>query len=279
MAGGVGSRLYPLSTPEHPKQFLDILDKGRTLIQMTYDRFRQAAPDAVFWVVTSVSYAHFVREQLPQIPSERVLLEPEARNTAPCIAYVSRKISMRYPDAVVVVTPSDAYVPDYPAFARTLKPALAFAAGCRSVICIGIRPTCPHTGYGYIYAPERDADIVRVNSFKEKPDLVTATRYLEDGGYLWNAGIFIWRINAIEAELAEHAPELEAVMDRLAPALYGPEENDALSRLFPLCEKISIDYAVLEKSSRVYVAPAGWEWSDLGSFEALEKVTGKSYVF
>jgi len=275
MAGGVGSRLYPLSTPEHPKQFLDILHTGRSLIQMTYERFLYVDPDAVFWVVTSASYAHFIREQLPQIPSGRVLLEPEPRNTAPCISYVSRKIALRYPGDVVVVTPSDAYVPDCDAFALTMKPALSFASGKKAIICIGIKPTSPHTGYGYIHAPAVDGTVVKVESFKEKPDQETAKSYLAQGGYYWNAGIFIWNVDTIESELSEHVAGLEAVMDRIAPSMYGAGEEAAIRSLFPQCEKISIDYAVLEKSSYVYVAPADWEWTDLGSFEAIEKVTGR----
>jgi len=279
MAGGVGSRLYPLSTPEHPKQFLDILGTGKTLIQMTYERFKHVDPNALFWVVTAADYAHFIEEQLPQIPPERILKEPEPRNTAPCISYVSRKIAGHYPEDVVVVTPSDAYVPDCNAFAATVRPVLTFARDRKAIVCIGIKPSFPHTGYGYINADEQDSPIAMVKSFKEKPDLATAQRYLEEGGYLWNAGIFIWNVSTIEAELAEFAPGLEAVMDEIAPSLYGPEESETVKRLFPQCEKVSIDYAVLEKSKNIYVAPSDWEWTDLGSFEAIEKVTGRKIKY
>lgn len=275
MAGGVGSRLYPLSTPEHPKQFIDLLGCGKTLIQLTYERFLQVDPDARFWVVTSARYVPFVREQLPLIPPEQILAEPEARNTAPCIAYACWKIRRRDPEANIVVTPADAYVPDLGAFAKTLQTALSFTAERRAIVCVGIEPDSPHTGYGYIHAPGAAEGVVKVASFKEKPSLDVAQRYLAEGGYFWNAGIFVWNAATIEAELRAHAPQICGVMDALAPALFTPAEETELARLFPTCEKISIDYAVMEKSADVYMIPGRWAWSDLGSFEAIEKVTGK----
>ena len=275
MAGGVGSRLYPLSTPEHPKQFIDLLGCGKTLIQLTYERFLQVDPDARFWVVTSARYVPFVREQLPLIPPEQILAEPEARNTAPCIAYACWKIRRRDPEANIVVTPADAYVPDLGAFAKTLQTALSFTAERRAIVCMGIEPDSPHTGYGYIHAPGAAEGVVKVASFKEKPSLDVAQRYLAEGGYFWNAGIFVWNAATIEAELRAHAPQICGVMDALAPALFTPAEETELARLFPTCEKISIDYAVMEKSADVYMIPGRWAWSDLGSFEAIEKVTGK----
>ena len=275
MAGGVGSRLYPLSTPEHPKQFIDLLCCGKTLIQLTYERFLQVDPDARFWVVTSARYVSFVREQLPLIPPEQILAEPEARNTAPCIAYACWKIRRKDPEANIVVTPADAYVPDLGAFAKTLQTALSFTAERRAIVCVGIEPDSPHTGYGYIHAPGAAEGVVKVASFKEKPSLDVAQRYLAEGGYFWNAGIFVWNAATIEAELRAHAPQICGVMDALAPALFTPAEETELARLFPTCEKISIDYAVMEKSADVYMIPGRWAWSDLGSFEAIEKVTGK----
>ena len=275
MAGGVGSRLYPVSTPEHPKQFLDLLGCGKTLIQLTYERFLHVDPQAQFWVVTSGRYTHFIREQLPDIPEEQILAEPEARNTAPCIAYACWKIRRKDPQANIVVTPADAYVPDCEAFAATMQQALDFTASRPAIVCVGIQPASPHTGYGYIHAPGASDGIVKVEAFKEKPALEVAERYLADGGYFWNAGIFVWNIETIEAELRTHAPQICGVMDELAPALYTPAEEAELARLFPTCEKISIDYAVMEKSAEVYMIPGRWAWSDLGSFEAIEKITGK----
>ena len=274
MAGGVGSRLFPLSTPERPKQFIDLLDCGKTLIQLTYERFLKVSPDARFWVVTSARYIHFVNEQLPDIPAEQILAEPEARNTAPCIAYACWKIRQKHPTANIVVTPSDAYVPDCDAFAVTMRTALSFTGTRHAIVCVGIKPTSPHTGYGYIHAGGGDG-VVKVSEFKEKPSAEVAERYLAEGGYYWNAGIFVWNVRTIEKELRTHAPQICAVMDELVPALYTPREEAALARLFPACEKISIDYAVMEKSPYVYMIPGHWDWSDLGSFEAIEKIRNK----
>ena len=276
MAGGVGSRLYPVSTPERPKQFIDLLGCGKTLIQLTYERFRETDAAAQFWVVTSARYIPFVREQLPGIPADQILAEPEARNTAPCIALACWKIRRKDPQANIVVTPADAYVPDCRAFAGTMRRALGFTDAREAIVCVGIAPDGPNTGYGYIHAPgAAEEEVTRVASFKEKPSLELAERYLAEGGYFWNAGIFAWNIDTIESELRRHAPQICGVMDELAPALYTPDEEAALARLFPRCEKISIDYAVMEKSDRVYMIPGRWAWSDLGSFEAIEKITGK----
>ncbi len=277
MAGGQGTRLFPLSTPEKPKQFLDLADRGRTLIQLTYDRFLQVDPQARFWVVTSSAYVPIVKEQLPDIPAEQILAEPEPRNTAPCIALACWKIKAKYPDANIVVSPSDAYVPDHKSFASTLAEALAFTASRRAIVTVGINPTEPNTGYGYIQqGPKAEGGIHKVIAFKEKPSLEVAQRYLAEGGYLWNAGIFVWNIDTIEAELRAHAPKIAGVMDAIAPDFYTSGEDGSLARLFPTCEKISIDYAVMEKSADVYTIGASWAWSDLGSFAAIEAVTGKT---
>ena len=275
MAGGVGSRLCPLSTPEHPKQFIDLLGCGKTLIRLTYERFLAIGGDLRFWVVTSACYTHFVRELVPEIPEDQILAEPAARNTAPCIAYACWKIKEKYPDANIVVTPADAYVPDVDAFAATMRTALDFTAGSDAIVCIGIAPDSPHTGYGYIHAPAEVGQVVKVTAFKEKPSLEVARGYIEEGGYWWNAGIFVWNVKTIEKELRAYAPQICGIMDSLAPSFYGEGESEALAELFPLCEKISIDYAVMEKSSRVYALAADWAWSDLGSFEAVNKITGK----
>lgn len=275
MAGGVGSRLFPVSTPEHPKQFIDLLGCGKTLIRLTYERFLSLGGDIRFWVVTSGAYTHFIHEQIPEIPDEQILAEPVARNTAPCIAYACWKIKEKYADANIVITPADAYVPDVDAFAKTMRTALDFTASRDAIVCIGIAPDSPHTGYGYIHAPAEVGTPVKVAEFKEKPSLEVARGYLADGGYWWNAGIFVWNIKTIEHELRTHAPQICSLMDSLAPSLYTPEEDEALSEIFPLCEKISIDYAVMEKSPDVYALAADWAWSDLGSFEAIEKITGR----
>ena len=270
MAGGVGSRLWPLSTPEVPKQFIDVLGVGRTLIQLTVDRFAPLCKPENFWVVTGEKYVDLVREQLPAIPQEQILAEPEARNTAPCIAYASWKIRQKDPEANIVVTPADAVVLKTDAFAETIAKALAFTEERDVIVTVGIAPTRPETGYGYIHADEAlHGQLVKVSEFREKPDLDTAIGYLEDGHYFWNAGIFVWNVNTIVSELRAYAPQIAGVMDQLAPSFFTDKESEELHRLFPTCEKISIDYAVMEKSPRIYVIAEDLAWSDLGSWGSV----------
>jgi len=270
MAGGIGSRLWPLSTPESPKQFIDILGVGRSLIQLTVDRFLPVCAPDRFWVVTSEKYVDIVREQLPAIPAEQILAEPEARNTAPCIAYASWKISQKYPDANIVVTPADALVLKTAEFADTIRKALAVTEKSNSIVTVGIAPTRPETGYGYIHAAEAvKGQVVKVSEFKEKPDFPTAESYLVDGHYFWNAGIFVWNVRTIVSELRAHAPQIAGVMDLLAPSFYTEGETPALKRLFPTCDKISVDYAVMEKSRNIYVVAEDLGWSDLGSWGSV----------
>jgi mannose-1-phosphate guanylyltransferase len=270
MAGGIGSRLWPASTPEMPKQFIDILGVGRTLIQLTVDRFLPVCRADRFWVVTSERYVETVRQQLPEIPVDQILAEPEPRNTAPCIAYACWKIARNHPDANIVVTPADALVLKTDAFAETIRKALAATEGTDAIVTVGIAPTRPETGYGYIHAAEAVRDrVVPVTEFKEKPDLPTAEKYLADGHYFWNAGIFVWNVATITAELRAHAPQIAGVMDELALSFYTADEPAALRRLFPTCEKISIDYAVMEKSAAIRVIAADLGWSDLGSWGSV----------
>ena len=270
MAGGIGSRLWPLSTPDVPKQFIDVLGVGRTLIQLTVDRFAPVCAPGNFWVVTGERYAHLVKEQLPIIPEEQILCEPEGRNTAPCIAYASWKIRQKDPEANIVVTPADALVMKTAEFAETIGKALAFTAERDAIVTVGITPTRPETGYGYIHAAEAlHGQLVKVSEFKEKPDLDTAIGYLEDGHYFWNAGIFVWNVNTIVQELRAYAPQIAAVMDALSPTFFTEKEQAELRRLFPTCEKISIDYAVMEKSPRIFVIAEDLAWSDLGSWGSI----------
>ena len=284
MAGGQGTRLYPLSTAEKPKQFLDLLGSGKTLIQMTYERFKAVDPDGYFWVVTSKDYIHWIKEQLPAIPDDQILAEPVPRNTAPCISYAIWKIKARFGQCNIVVSPSDAFVSRADLYAITIKRALDFTASDKPrIVCVGIKPSRPHTGYGYIKISSIDEmqktgsqeDIFKVSKFVEKPDLETAKSYLRAGNYLWNAGIFIWNSETIEAEIRHFAPGIAEVMDRLSKSFGTPEEDLETARLFPTCEKISIDYAVMEKSPDVWCIPADWPWDDLGSFAAIERITGR----
>ena len=271
MAGGIGSRLWPLSTPEVPKQFIDVLGVGRSLLQLTVDRFAPVCAPDHFWVVTGERYVALVREQLPHIPSSQILAEPEGRNTAPCIAYASWKIQQKDPQANIVVTPADALVLKTAEFADVIGKALAFTAERDAIVTVGIAPSRPETGYGYIHAAEAlRGQLVKVSEFKEKPDLDTALGYLEDGHYFWNAGIFVWNVATIVKELRAYAPQIAGVMDALAPSLFTDKEQEQLRRLFPTCEKISIDYAVMEKSPRIYVIAEDLAWSDLGSWGSIQ---------
>ncbi len=271
MAGGIGSRFWPMSTPEYPKQFIDVLGCGRTLIQMTADRLLPLCPYENMWVVTSRNYVDIVREQLPGIPEANILAEPAARNTAPCIAYACWKIKARHPQADIVVTPSDALVVDGDEYRRLISLAMDFTVTDGTIVTVGIKPSRPETGYGYILAGDQAApEILRVRAFKEKPDLETAKAYLADGNYFWNAGIFVWNVKTITGQLRAYAPQIAGVMDTIAPALFTDAETSVLRRLFPTCEKISIDYAVMEKSRKIYVIAEDLGWSDLGSWGSIK---------
>ena len=270
MAGGIGSRFWPMSTPEYPKQFVDVMGTGRTMIQMTVERFAPVCPQENFWVVTSASYVDIVREQLPDIPLENIIMEPCARNTAPCIAYACWKIRMKDPSANIVVTPSDALVIDDVDFRRIIAEALDFTASGRKIVTLGINPTRPETGYGYIQAAASAAgSILPVQAFKEKPDLETAKAYLASGGYFWNAGIFVWNVDTIVESLRCFTPELAEKMDTMASAFYTEREAEVVGEIFPTCEKISIDYAVMEKAEYIYTYPGEFGWSDVGTWGSL----------
>lgn len=271
MAGGVGSRLWPLSTPECPKQFIDVIGVGRSLIQLTIDRLLPLCAIENMWVVTNERYVDMLKSQIPELPADNILSEPVARNTAPCIAYACWKIQQRHPGANIVVTPSDALVLNTAEYQRVLRQALSFTASREVIVTVGIKPCRPETGYGYIAAAESTSvdGIYKVEAFKEKPSLEVAERYLAEGNYFWNAGIFVWNIDAISNAIRTFQPNLAAIMDRMASAFYTPRESDVLAQLFPTCEKISIDYAVMEKSHDIYTLPAEFGWSDLGSWGSL----------
>lgn len=273
MAGGVGSRFWPLSTPEYPKQFIDILGCGRTLIQLTVDRFLGIAPIENFWVVTNAKYVDIVKEQIPGIPENHILAEPEARNTAPCIAWACWKIKAEDENANIVVTPSDAVVMNPEEFRRVIKNSLNFTENQEAIVTIGIKPSRPETGYGYVQFAEQVKDeIHKVAVFKEKPNLETAKEYMADGHYLWNAGIFVWNVQAIVNSITKYNSQIAGLMTRIAKSFGSIEERNVVEGLFPLCEKISIDYAVMEPASKdglVFTHPADFGWSDLGNWASL----------
>ena len=269
MAGGVGSRFWPMSTTEKPKQFIDVLGVGRTLIQMTADRFKGICPPENIWVVTNKRYADVVAEQLPDIPKSNILLEPCRRNTAPCIAYVSWRIK-----AKDVVTPSDHLVLNINEFQRVINESLKFTAESDAILTLGMKPSRPETGYGYIQADlssstPRNREIYRVDSFREKPDLATATRYISENNYFWNAGIFIWSVETIVNALRIYAPRINNCFERLASVMGTDAEQEAIDKVYPDCDNISIDYAVMEKAEEIFVCPADFGWSDLGTWGSL----------
>ena len=208
MAGGIGSRFWPMSTPEYPKQFVDVMGSGKTMIQMTVERFAPLCPLENMWVVTSEDYVEIVKSQIPEIPHHNILSEPCARNTAPCIAYACWKIMAKHPQANIVVTPSDALVINTEEFRRIIDNAIRFASEGERVVTLGIKPTRPETGYGYIAAAEKmsDSEICAVESFREKPDQDTARQYLEAGNYFWNAGIFVWNVDTIVRSIRSFTP-------------------------------------------------------------------------
>ncbi len=276
MAGGVGSRFWPMSTPERPKQFVDVMGCGRTLIQLTLDRFKAVVPPENTWVVTSAMYAQTVREQLPEVPHSHVLLEPCRRNTAPCIAYASWRIKAEDPRANIVVTPSDAIVIDTAEYQRVITSCLKFVDESDAMVTLGMKPTRPETGYGYIqadltYSTARNKEIFRVDSFKEKPDIDTAKRYIQRNNFFWNAGIFIWNVGTIANALRIYQPSLSQIFEDLLPIYGTDKEQDAINKVFPNCENISIDYAIMEKAEEIYVFPASFGWSDLGTWGSLRE--------
>lgn len=280
MAGGVGSRFWPMSTTEKPKQFIDVLGVGRSLLQLTFDRFRSVCAPENVWVVTNRSYKDIVAEQLPDIPVGNILCEPCRRNTAPCIAYVSWRIKAKDRDANVVVTPSDHIVTDCEEFKRVVSQSLRFTSETDAIITLGMKPTRPETGYGYIQADlssssPRNKEIFRVDSFREKPDLDTARKYIRNKSYFWNAGIFIWNIRTIINAFRIYQPAISKIFESMSPVYGTPQEQEEIDRRFPECESISVDYAIMEKAEEIFVCPADFGWSDLGTWGSLLVQTRK----
>lgn len=276
LAGGAGSRFWPISSEELPKQFLDILGCGRTLIQLTLERFNGLIPKENVWVVTAEKYREIVMEQLPEIPPSNILCEPCRRNTAPCICYVSWKIKKLNTKANIVVSPSDHLVVDIQAFQSAIDDSLSFAAETDAVVTLGLKPTRPETGYGYIkadltYSSSRKHNIFRVDEFKEKPTLEIAKEYIQSPNYLWNSGIFIWNVNTIINAFRVYEPEVSSIFEGLMPYYGTDEEQNKIDESYPQCKNISVDYAILEKAEEIFVFPASFSWSDLGTWNSLRE--------
>lgn len=273
MAGGVGSRFWPLSKNLRPKQFLDILGTGKTLIRHTFERFASVCPIENFFVVTNAIYKDLVLEQIPEIKEGQVLLEPLRRNTAPCIAYANYKILKRNPNASVVVTPADHLILDEVKFLEVLKEGIDFVSNADKLLTLGMKPSRPETGYGYIQvgrkSVEKLSDIYPVKTFTEKPHLDLAKIFYESGEFFWNSGIFLWSLQAIQNSFNKFLPEVVALFDSIFEDVDTENEQTAIDRIYPECQNISIDYGILEKSDNVYVYCTEFGWSDLGTWGSM----------
>lgn len=274
MAGGIGSRFWPMSRSSHPKQFIDILGTGKTLLQQTYERFLKLCPKENIFIVTNFEYKNLVREQLKGISVENVLLEPSRRNTAPCIAFASYKIGKKNPDAVTVVAPSDHLILNENAFEEAINSCYTKAASHDCLMTLGITPTRPDTGYGYIQfkdadTKEQDEKIKKVKTFTEKPDLAMAESLLQSGDFVWNSGIFIWSVKSIIKAFGNYSPDLATTFSAGKEAYYTAAENDFIKDVYSNCKNISIDYAIMEKAANVYVRISDFGWSDLGTWGSL----------
>ncbi len=274
MAGGIGSRFWPLSKISKPKQFLDILGTGRTLLQSTYDRFREIILPENIIIVTNALYSDFVIEQLPEITSSQVLLEPMRKNTAPCIAYANYKIKLLNPDAVVVVTPADHLILKQDVFLDEITKALEIASDENVLLTLGIKPNRPETGYGYIQANMKKVsgkpdNLRRVKTFTEKPDFDMAKVFFESGEFYWNSGIFIWALDSIIKAFKQYLPDVDSLFDR-GQDIYGTfNEAEHITDIYATCKNISVDYGIMEKAEDVYVFLSDFGWSDLGSWGSL----------
>jgi mannose-1-phosphate guanylyltransferase len=290
MAGGIGSRFWPMSRTNHPKQFLDILGTGKTLIQQTFERYSKVVPQENIYVVTSHEYVRLVKEQLPHIEEEKILSEPFRKNTAPCIAYISFKLIGEDPKACMVAAPADHLVLEPEEFVKSNQSALNFVDHLNAFVTLGVKPTYPNTGYGYIQHDTIEAapGIFKVKTFTEKPNLELAKTFIASGDFLWNAGIFFWKVKNILNAFEKYLPEMYEVFAAEKDKFGTKEEAKVINNIYPQCSNISIDFGIMEKADNVYVIPASFGWSDLGTWnsawENIEKdslqnaVAGKKVI-
>jgi mannose-1-phosphate guanylyltransferase len=274
MAGGIGSRFWPLSRTKKPKQFLDITDVGKTFIRQTYERFARIIPAQNFLVVTGMDYKDLVLSEIPELDASQVLCEPMRRNTAPCIAYATYKLLTRNPDAKVVVTPSDHVIFNDVKFLEVMLNGLAYAGCNDALVTVGLKPTRPETGYGYIQIEKNDAPVCRntickVRTFTEKPDVDTAKLFVESGEFYWNSGIFIWSAQSIRKALSKYLPDIDEIFSKGVPEYNTPSEEQFIFEAYSQCYNISIDYGVMEKAENVFVFAADFGWSDVGTWNSL----------
>jgi len=279
MAGGIGSRFWPMSRSNMPKQFLDILHTGKTLIQETFDRYKKLVPVENIYIVTSHDYTDIVKKQLPQLPAENVVSEPSKKNTAPCIAYIAFKLMQKDPQAVMIAAPADHLILDPEGFMKTTKLALDFVDHINALVTIGIKPAYPNTGYGYIQheMAEVAPSIHKVKTFTEKPNIELAKAFVASGDFLWNAGIFTWKVKNLLSAFEKYLPEMYDVFAAEKEKMNTQEEAAVIEEIYPQCTSISIDFGIMEKADNVYVITASFSWSDLGTWNSAWENMDKDY--
>lgn len=280
MAGGIGSRFWPMSRTKFPKQFLDILNTGESLLQSTYNRFAAFIPEKNIFIVTSVDYTTLVQQQLPHVNASNILSEPSRKNTAPCVAYIAHKLMQADPKASFIVAPSDHLIMDQTAFVKVCLEALSFVNKHNALLTLGIQPTYPNTGYGYIQHDQQAviSNIYKVKLFTEKPNLELAKTFIASGDFLWNAGIFVWQAKQILNAFDKYLPEVNEVFAAEKENFNTSEEQAAIERIYPQCVNISIDYGIMEKADNVYIIPSSFGWSDLGTWNSAYENMDKDYL-
>ena len=288
MAGGIGTRFWPMSRASRPKQFLDIADTGKSFLRHTYERFTQIVPEDNVLVVTTDRLGNLVREQIPELREENLLLEPYGRDTAPCIAYATYTLLKRDPEATMVVTPADHIIWDNDAFKEDLMAALEYSSGKDVLMTLGMVPTRPDPNYGYIQVSGgrcnvEDRKVMKVKTFTEKPDVELAKGFISSGEFLWNSGIFVWRADSIRAEMERYIPEVTRLFRGWENAIGSPVEDMFIEKVYSDCIKISIDYGVMEKTAKAWLYPARFRWADVGTWESLYNIVkekdGEGNVF
>jgi len=280
MAGGIGSRFWPMSRTNFPKQFLDILGTGKTLIQQTFDRYCKLVSKENIYVVTASEYVSIVKKQLPDIAEENILAEPFRKNTAPCIAYIAFKLLKKDPEAVMIASPADNIITEPDEFIKIMRKGLNFVDHINALVTIGIKPAYPNTGYGYIQHETTEAapGIYRVKTFTEKPNKELAEKFIASGDFLWNAGMFTWKVKNIVAAIEKYLPEIYEVFAAEKDKFNAKDEAAAIEQIYPQCTNISIDFGVMEKADNVYVIPGSFGWSDLGTWNSAWENMDKDYL-
>ena len=280
MAGGIGSRFWPMSRTSYPKQFLDIMNTGRTLVQSTYDRFKKFIPEENIFIVTSEEYVPIVQEQLPEMKWENIVAEPSRKNTAPCVAYISYKLRELNNKGALICAPSDHLILDETAFTKVCLEALSFVTQHKALITLGIKPSHPNTGYGYIQFEQQPAsdNVYKVKTFTEKPNVELAKTFITSGEFLWNAGIFVCQVGSIVAAFEKHLPEIAELFEAEKSAFNTSSEKQSIEKIYPQCSNISIDFGIMEKAENVYIIPSSFGWSDLGTWNSAHDNMDKDYL-